>query len=141
AASAKADVRDAGTVRRTLKSLNAEAVQTPHEDAPELWDAVTDGDDAASGVAHVWLDGVRKASLDTSVAQIGTPEAWAAGYDGKGVTIAVLDTGVDATHPDLKGQVTASRNFTSAPTTGDKVGHGTHVASIAAGTGAGSKGT
>ncbi|WP_436850527.1 S8 family peptidase [Streptomyces griseoloalbus] len=141
AAGAKAEVRDAGTVRRTLKSLNADAVQTPHEDAPELWEAVTNGDRTASGVAHVWLDGVRKASLDTSVAQIGTPKAWAAGYDGKGVTIAVLDTGVDATHPDLKGQVAQSKNFTSAPDAGDKVGHGTHVASIAAGTGAKSGGT
>ena len=140
AQAAKADVRDAGTVRRTLKSLNADAVQTPHEDTPELWEAVTDGDRTASGIAHVWLDGVRKASLDTSVAQIGTPKAWAAGYDGKGVKIAVLDTGVDGTHPDLKGQVTASKNFSSAETAGDKVGHGTHVASIAAGTGAQSKG-
>ncbi|WP_345575358.1 S8 family peptidase [Streptomyces prasinosporus] len=140
AAGTKAEVRDAGTLRRTLKSLNADAVQTPHEDAPELWDAVTDGDRTASGVAHVWLDGVRRASLDTSVGQIGTPKAWAAGYDGKGVKIAVLDTGVDATHPDLKGQVTASKNFTTAPDAGDKVGHGTHVASIAAGTGAQSKG-
>ncbi|MFH9178405.1 S8 family peptidase [Streptomyces albogriseolus] len=141
AKAAKADVRDAGTVRRTLTSLNADAVQTPQEAGAELWDAVTDGDRTASGVARVWLDGVRKASLDTSVGQIGTPKAWEAGYDGKGVKIAVLDTGVDATHPDLKGQVTASKNFTSAPTTGDVVGHGTHVASIAAGTGAQSKGT
>ncbi|MEV5931565.1 S8 family serine peptidase [Streptomyces sp. NPDC052079] len=141
AKAAKADVRDAGTVRRALKTLNADAVQTPQEGASELWDAVTNGDRTASGVAHVWLDGVRKAALDTSVAQIGTPKAWAAGYDGKGVRIAVLDTGVDAAHPDLKGQVTASKNFTGAPTAGDKAGHGTHVASIAAGTGAGSKGT
>ncbi|MEU7396706.1 S8 family peptidase [Streptomyces albogriseolus] len=140
AKAAKADVRDAGTVRRTLTSLNADAVQTPQEAGAELWEAVTDGDRTASGVARVWLDGVRKASLDTSVGQIGTPKAWEAGYDGKGVKIAVLDTGVDATHPDLKGQVTASKNFTSAPTTGDVVGHGTHVASIAAGTGAQSKG-
>ncbi|WP_399029411.1 S8 family peptidase [Streptomyces sp. 15-116A] len=140
ATSAKADVRDAGTLRRTLKTLNADAVQTSHEDAPELWDAVTNGDRTASGIAHVWLDGVRKASLDTSVGQIGAPTAWKAGYDGKGVKIAVLDTGVDATHPDLKNQVLDAKNFTSAPTTGDKVGHGTHVAATAAGTGAKSGG-
>ncbi|GAA2940093.1 S8 family serine peptidase [Streptomyces griseoincarnatus] len=140
AKTAKADVRDAGTVRRALTSLNADAVQTPREATAELWEAVTDGDRTASGVARVWLDGVRKASLDTSVGQIGTPKAWEAGYDGKGVKIAVLDTGVDAAHPDLKGQVTAAKNFTSAPGTGDVVGHGTHVASIAAGTGAQSKG-
>ncbi|MEU0741641.1 S8 family peptidase [Streptomyces sp. NPDC006134] len=135
AAGAKADVRDAGTVRRTLKSLNADAVQTPHEDAPELWDAVTDGDSTASGIAHVWLDGVRKASLDTSVPQIGAPKAWAAGYDGKGIKIAVLDTGVDTTHADLKNQVVASKNFSVSPDATDKYGHGTHVASIAAGAG------
>ncbi|WSF66399.1 S8 family peptidase [Streptomyces sp. NBC_01352] len=140
AAATKADVRDAGTLRQSLKSLNADAVQTPHEDTPDLWDAVTNGDKTASGVAHVWLDGVRKATLDKSVPQIGAPKAWAAGYNGKGVKIAVLDTGVDATHPDLKNQVVAAKNFTPAADATDKVGHGTHVASIAAGTGAKSGG-
>ncbi len=138
ATGAKADVRDAGKLRRTLRSLNADAVQTSHQDTPDLWDALTNGDRTASGIAHVWLDGVRKASLDKSVAQIGAPKAWSAGYDGKGVKIAVLDTGVDATHPDLKDQVVAAKNFTPAPTAQDKYGHGTHVASIAAGTGAAS---
>ncbi|MEU0248849.1 S8 family peptidase [Streptomyces sp. NPDC006235] len=140
AAATKADVRDAGRLSHSLKTVNADAVQTPQEDAPELWDAVTNGDKTASGIAHVWLDGVRKASLDKSVPQIGAPKAWAAGYDGKGVKIAVLDTGVDATHPDLKGQVIGAKNFTTSPDTSDKVGHGTHVASIAAGTGAKSGG-
>ncbi|MEU3936598.1 S8 family serine peptidase [Streptomyces sp. NPDC029044] len=135
AASTKADVRDAGTLRHTLKSVNADAVQTPQAETPELWDAVTNGEKTASGIAHVWLDGVRKASLDKSVPQIGTPKAWAAGYDGKGTKIAVLDTGVDATHDDLKGQVVGAKNFTTSPDATDKVGHGTHVASIAAGTG------
>ncbi|GCB46430.1 hypothetical protein SNL152K_3728 [Streptomyces sp. NL15-2K] len=140
ATGAKADVRDAGKLRQTLETLNADAVQTPHEDAPELWDAVTNGDKTASGIAQVWLDGVRKASLDKSVPQIGAPKAWAAGYDGKGVKIAVLDTGVDATHPDLKDQVIAAKNFTPSADATDKQGHGTHVASIAAGTGAKSGG-
>ncbi|MFI8217603.1 S8 family peptidase [Streptomyces sp. NPDC085932] len=140
AAATKADVRDAGTLSHTLKTLNADAVQTPQEDAPELWDAVTNGDKTAAGIAHVWLDGVRKASLDKSVAQIGAPKAWSAGYDGKGVKIAVLDTGVDGTHADLKGQVVDAKNFSAAPDTSDKVGHGTHVAAIAAGTGAKSGG-
>ncbi|MFE9439524.1 S8 family serine peptidase [Streptomyces sp. NPDC006602] len=140
ATATKADVRDAGTLRRTLKSLNADAVQTPQQDTPELWDAVTNGDKTASGVAHVWLDGVRKATLDKSVPQIGAPKAWAAGYNGKGVKIAVLDTGVDATHPDLKNQVIAAKNFSTSTNDKDHVGHGTHVASIAAGTGAKSGG-
>ncbi|HLL35643.1 MAG TPA: S8 family serine peptidase, partial [Streptomyces sp.] len=140
AGAAKGEVRDAGTLRHSLKALNADAVQTPYADTHELWDAVTNGDSTAAGIAHVWLDGVRRVNLDTSVAQIGAPKAWAAGYDGKGVKIAVLDTGVDATHADLKDQVVASKNFTKAADAGDKFGHGTHVASIAAGTGAKSGG-
>ncbi|MDH6607673.1 subtilisin family serine protease [Streptomyces sp. SAI-208] len=140
ASATKEDVRDAGTLRHSLTSLNADAVQTPKEDAPELWDAVTNGDKTASGIAHVWLDGVRKASLDKSVPQIGAPTAWAKGYDGKGVKIAVLDTGIDATHPDLKDQVIAAKNFSTSADATDKFGHGTHVASIAAGTGAKSGG-
>ncbi|MFF1304010.1 S8 family serine peptidase [Streptomyces sp. NPDC058307] len=140
ATAAKADVRDAGTLRRSLTTLNADAVQTPQKETPELWDAVTNGDRTAAGIAHVWLDGVRKASLDKSVPQIGAPTAWAAGYDGKGVKIAVLDTGVDATHPDLKSQVIEAKNFSTAADATDHFGHGTHVASIAAGTGAKSNG-
>lgn len=136
AAAAKADVRAAGRLRRSLSALDADAVQTPVQDTAKLWHAVTDGGRTASGIAHVWLDGVRKASLDKSVPQIGAPVAWQAGYTGKGVKVAVLDTGVDTRHPDLKDQVTASRNFTSAADATDHYGHGTHVASIVAGTGA-----
>ncbi|ATL30098.1 hypothetical protein KY5_5080 [Streptomyces formicae] len=145
-ADAKADVRAAGdtTVRRSLKALNADAVTTPKRDAGDLWKALTSerggARTTASGIAHVWLDGTRKASLDKSVKQIGADKAWAAGYDGKGVKIAVLDTGVDATHPDLKDQVVGEKNFSTSPDAKDRFGHGTHVASIAAGTGAKSGG-
>ncbi|WP_446459291.1 S8 family peptidase [Streptomyces rubiginosohelvolus] len=148
AATAKAQVRDAGgtEVGRSLRSLNAESVTTPTTDAPEIWKALTErraGGDrvtTAAGIDRVWLDGVRKASLDKSVPQIGAPAAWKAGFTGKGVKIAVLDTGTDSTHPDLKGQILAEKNFSAAKDTKDRVGHGTHVASIAAGTGAKSGG-
>ncbi|MEU6194109.1 S8 family serine peptidase [Streptomyces sp. NPDC047061] len=140
AATARADVEDAATVRRTLKSLDAQAVRAPKQDPGRLWDAVTNGGEAAPGVAHVWLDAVREVSDDKSGPQIGAPTAWKAGYTGKGVKIAVLDTGVDADHPDLKGQVIAAKNFSASADADDHQGHGTHVASIAAGTGAGSGG-
>ncbi|GAA2223777.1 S8 family serine peptidase [Streptomyces amakusaensis] len=146
AQAAKADVRSAGDteVRRSLKTLNADAVTTPEQDATSLWEALTrpgdNGRATAAGISGVWLDGVRRAHLDKSRAQIGTPKAWSAGYKGKGVKIAVLDTGVDTTHPDLKDQVVGAKNFTASPDTKDRFGHGTHVASIAAGTGAKSGG-
>ncbi|QHA09855.1 S8 family serine peptidase [Streptomyces broussonetiae] len=140
AATARADVRDAGRLRHSLAALNADAVQAPVQDTAALWHAVTDGGRSASGIAHVWLDGVRKASLDKSVPQIGAPVAWKAGYTGKGVKVAVLDTGVDTRHPDLKDQVIESRNFSGAKDATDHFGHGTHVASIVAGTGAKSGG-
>jgi hypothetical protein len=50
----------------------------------------------------------------------------------------VLDTGIDTAHPDLAGKVIAERDFSGSSGTGDKAGHGTHVASTTAGTGAAS---
>lgn len=94
----------------------------------------------ARGVNKIWLDGKRKALLDHSVPQIGAPAAWAAGYTGEGVKVAVIDTGVDQTHPDLADREIAEANFSGTPDNIDHFGHGTHVASIVAGTGAKSGG-
>jgi subtilisin family serine protease len=86
----------------------------------------------ASSGDKIWLDGIRKPSLDRSVAQIGAPAAHQKGITGKGVKVAIVDTGVDENHPDLKGQQIAEKNFTTDPDNTDKVGHGTHVGSTVA---------
>lgn len=76
-----------------------------------------------------------RALLDKSVPLIGGGEAWKMGLSGKGVKVAVIDTGVDPMHPDLKGRVVESKSFAVDEDPGDYNGHGTHVAGIIAGAG------
>ncbi|MFD4231794.1 S8 family serine peptidase [Streptomyces sp. NPDC058545] len=99
--------------------------------------AVTPG---TAGVSKLWYDGKAKVSLDKSVPQIGAPEAWAEGYDGKGVKVAVLDTGADLNNADIKSEIVGSQSFVNGQTVQDGHGHGTHVASTIAGSGANSDG-
>ncbi|MEU9050960.1 S8 family serine peptidase [Streptomyces sp. NPDC048384] len=135
--------------RRTLPAVGGEAFEAPKAGAPALWAAVTGRSSArtsggtaapARPVAHVWLDAKVRASLAESVPQIGAPAMWESGYTGKGIKVAVLDSGVDETHPDLKGVETAQKNFSESPVVEDRYGHGTHVSSILAGSGAKSGG-
>jgi subtilisin family serine protease len=94
-----------------------------------------------------------------SVPLSGAPEAWARGFTGQGITVAIHDTGIDGTHPDLEFPAKTIQNIklvhtkfaswahgnnteTVSLTVEDLVhtdttsGHGTHVAGSAAGSGA-----
>ncbi|MER7249690.1 S8 family serine peptidase [Kribbella sp. NPDC000426] len=127
-----------------LSSIRGAAVTADHDQATAFWSSFTGGTPAAravpSGIAKIWLDGKAKASLADTTAQIGAPEVWQGGDTGQGVDVAVLDTGIDAGHPDFAGRIVASTSFVPGQDVTDRNGHGTHVASTIAGTGAASNG-
>ncbi len=68
-----------------------------------------------------------------NLSKIRLPEAWNKGTGKKNVIIAILDSGVDLTHPDLQAHMVAGYDFVNSDDTPmDDNGHGTHVAGIAA---------
>ena len=114
---------------------------------------------ADKGVTSITEDDLSAAALAESVPLVGGTTAWAQGYTGAGWTVAVLDTGVDRTHPFLAGKVVAEACYSTTDVAGgtrtvcpngqsEQVGegagvncplevsgckHGTHVAGIVAG--------
>ncbi|MFI7673017.1 S8 family peptidase [Actinophytocola sp. NPDC049390] len=112
-------------VTRDLPAVGATAVSVDRSAA--YWPV-------ARKAERVWLDGRVRVALEHSVPRIGAPTAWRAGHTGAGTTVAVLDTGIDATHPDLAGAIVGAHDFTGDPgNPDDRHGHGTHVASIVTG--------
>ncbi|MEV5605009.1 S8 family serine peptidase [Streptomyces sp. NPDC052299] len=148
---AEARALPASTEKRSLSSINGAALRLDKDGARDFWKTL-DADTAAStgrdllpktlkgGIRRVELDARVTVNLAESVPLIGAPEAWGKGLDGSGTTVAVLDTGIDAGHPDLAGRITTSRSFVPGEEVADGHGHGTHVASTIAGSGAASDG-
>ncbi|ATY34633.1 hypothetical protein CVN68_14090 [Sphingomonas psychrotolerans] len=149
------DVRCTDTAR--LASLAAQLELDPRVDRVEcgsdrLRYHVSDGDEAeAALLADMGRDGTvelveryvppepmlsyARAALVGSKTPLAAPLPWL----GTGETIGIADSGIDADHPDFTGRVTVVlREQPLSPR--DPKGHGTHVASIAAGSGATSQG-
>ncbi|MFF2876079.1 S8 family serine peptidase [Gottfriedia sp. NPDC057991] len=118
-------------------TFNGVALQVPKNKLDELR--------SLPGVKAIYPDQEYHAELDKSVPLIGAPDVWSM-HDhenqvvtGKGVTVAVIDTGVDYDHPDLGGafgsghKVVGGYDFVNNDDNPmDDNGHGTHVAGIIA---------
>jgi subtilisin family serine protease len=113
-------------------------------------------------VAGVYEDGLNYPELDSSIPVINADDVWARGYTGAGITVAVLDTGVDASHSFFGGRVVTEACFSSSVDSlcpngeatmigtgaaspsgcagASGCSHGTHVSGIAVGSNASSSG-
>jgi subtilisin family serine protease len=116
------------------QSFNLMAAQ-----ATELTSASIDALSRQPEVERIWPDLPVQAWLNTSVPLIGAPTVWQAGVTGRGIKVAVLDTGIDETHSDFAGRIVTSKSFIGGSARDDN-GHGTHVAGIIGGSGARSNG-
>ena len=67
---------------------------------------------------------------------IGTSIPYQSGYDGSGIVVSIIDTGIDLNHPDLEGQIIGGYDFVdNDEIPEDTNGHGTQVAGIIASNG------
>lgn len=65
--------------------------------------------------------------IPDGISMIHAPGVWKAASYGADIVVAVIDTGIDKTHPDLKERIAAGKDFTGSGDYQDDHGHGTHV--------------
>ncbi|MBI2836567.1 MAG: S8 family peptidase [Chloroflexi bacterium] len=123
-----------GGEHRTIELINGALVILPPGARAELA--------ALPGVASVENDGLVYAiglgdSTDPEVMaawgvdRTDAEKAWAVGQNGAGAKVAIIDTGIEYTHPDLAGNYAGGYDWVSDDTDPmDDNGHGTHVAGI-----------
>ena len=122
------------TMMRVSPSGQSVSIETRVADVPDLA--------AGAGVDYVRPMRIHRCHLDQSAALLGVSAATP--FTGKGIRVAVIDSGIDHNHPDLAGRVLPGWNFVAANAeTNDRIGHGTQVAGViaaSAGNGAGGVG-
>ena len=121
--------RYGATIRQTHRRANVVVLDVPADQQVALAAALQAVGIPARPPAVVRL------LLNESLPLLHVPPVWLLGLTGSGVRVAIVDTGIDAAHPDIATRVMATADLTGRGT-GDDVGHGTHVAGIIGGAGA-----
>lgn len=129
-------------VTQDLPIIDAFAVETSVESAARLRRLALAGSDVKvyDDACYVVPEGPQAGAaphlgLDSATSTLDLDTMWSRGFTGKGIGIAVIDTGV-AAHRDLRDRIIAYKDVTGGgDTPKDSIGHGTHVAGIAAGAG------
>ncbi|HUQ17554.1 MAG TPA: S8 family serine peptidase [Candidatus Saccharimonadales bacterium] len=120
--------RFGATVRQTHRRANVVVLEVPAEQQVALAEALR----AIGLTARPPLP--IQPLLNDSLPLLHVPSLQQHGLSGAGVRIAIVDTGIDVAHPDLQARILAFEDWSDAGLI-DDVGHGTHVAGIAAGAG------
>ncbi|MEK7283693.1 MAG: S8 family peptidase [Acidobacteriota bacterium] len=131
-----------GEVERHFRNVDQMVVNLPLESVGAL--AEVEGLDYISPDRQV-TGNVSHLEKTTGADQTGDSYSWVdpvlTGLDGSGVTVVVLDSGIDADHFDVREEVKGKRrvvfswDFTGRGSLDDPFGHGTHIAGIIAGDG------
>ena len=133
--------RAGGTIFRDHRSINAVSAELSEESISALKKdphvAYIEADKVITVVEPVLVASSSDQELVDSwgVKRIGADMAAMQGITGAGVKVAILDTGIDSNHPDLKDNYKGGYNFVydnNDPYDDSRYGHGTHVAGIIA---------
>src|SRR5262249_30044066 len=113
--------RDIASVRRQVLSRlmgRSHSVVQQYSTVPMVAleigpDALTELEASGLWVRRVVVDMLNAPSLPQSIPLIGADQDWSLGFDGTGTIVAIVDTGVESTHPFLAGKVVEEACYSS----------------------------
>jgi subtilisin family serine protease len=115
-----------------LKHKYQHAVKGFSADIPDSKVQEVKNDPRVASVTEDPIDSIEGQAIPRGIKRVGANPSLNANK-GTGVGVAVLDTGIDLQHPDLKGNIVASKNCVDPSKNGDDDNnHGSHVAGILA---------
>jgi len=128
-----------GELEASIPELGVQVVSVPHHERFSKSQAYRSHSkvrcvepDYVAGVVDVPNDPYFDNDHQWGMFKVKAAEAWDITHGSSNICVAILDTGIDSSHPDLGAKVLAKKNFSSSSTAEPVNDHGTHVAGIAA---------